>query len=262
MIHYIDSNNIGNINLLLLHGLGTDVNSWQFQFEDLPKHGYRLIAPDLPGFGESKFSGKKWGLQYAVDQVMELMDRHAIQKFVPAGISFGGVVAMKIALQFPNRIQGLILINTFSNLKPKSISEWSYFFRRGLRAFLMKPADQAKIVAERVFPLESQSIYRDILEVTIRKSNPRVYRRVMYELARINLKPELSNIKTKTLVISGADDTTIPLKNQKELALLIPGAEHKIIPKAGHAVIVDQPVHFNQCVVEFLDKISSNEIFK
>ncbi len=257
MLHFIDVGQRGNPCLLLLHGLGATAESWHFQLTELPARGYRLIAPDLPGFGKSPPGEGRWKIPQAVEQVADLMTRLEIDGFFIAGISMGGVVALQLAHRHSEWVKGLILINTFASLRPKSPSEWRYFVRRGLRSFLRKPADQARIVADRVFPLPEQAFYRDLLMDSIQSVDARVYRRAMIELARFNFVSKLPLIQVPTLVISGERDTTIPLENQRELARRIPGAEHVVIPDGGHAVIADQPELFNQQVVRFLEAIRS-----
>lgn len=259
MLHFIDPNPEGSPILLLLHGLGATAESWHFQLSELCARGYRLIAPDLPGFGRSPLAGRRWNLNQAVEQLIDLMDQLGIGRFIAAGISMGGTVALQMAYRYPRQVKGLILINTFSSLTPGSLSEWGYFLRRGWRAFLRTPADQAWIVAERVFPGPDQAAYREMLVESIRRADPIIYRQAMLALARFNFTRKLPAIKAPTLVISGAEDTTIPLKNQRELANKIPYAEHVVVPKAGHAVIADQPALFNLHVSRFLEKIGTTE---
>ncbi len=259
MLHFLDPNPEGSPILLLLHGLGATAESWHFQLSELCARGYRLIAPDLPGFGCSPSKGRRWNLDRVVEQVIAMMDRLGAGRFIAAGISMGGAAVLVMAYRHPSRVQGLILINTFSSLAPSSLSEWRYFLRRGWRAFLRKPEDQAWIVAERVFPKPKQAAYRELLVESIRRSDPNIYRQAMLALARFNFTRKLPDIRVPTLVISGAEDTTIPLKNQRELAAKIPGAEHVVIPAAGHAVIADQPVLFNLHVSRFIEKISAAE---
>lgn len=223
----------------------------------LKELGYRLIAPDMPGFGDSPANGRKWRVSKVSDALIGLLDELKVDQVVAAGISMGGVVALDMAIRHPQRVEGLALINTFASLKPTSLSEWTYFLRRGFRAFLRNPAEQASIVAERVFPGEDRAVYRQLLVESIRKSDPRMYRQAMLELARVDLTGRLGNIHVPTLVISGAEDTTIPLKNQKELALRIPRAEHVIIPQAGHGVIADQPEAFNRFLSEFIERVKA-----
>lgn len=260
MIHFIEANSGGSINILLLHGLGADANSWSYQFKGLSIRDYRLIAPDIPGFGSSPPYDGRWRLSAATDALVEMMDQLSVSQAIVTGISMGGVIAMDMAVRYPQRVRGLILINTFANLKPASASEWVYFLRRGFRAFFRNPAEQAQLVADRVFPGEERAYFRELLEASILKANPQAYRQAMLELVKVNFTSRLGKIRVPALVISGENDTTIPLKRQKELATGIARARHVIIPKAGHGVIADQPEVFNSCVRGFIEQVRA-EVF-
>jgi pimeloyl-ACP methyl ester carboxylesterase len=74
----------------------------------------------------------------------------------------------------------------------------------------------------------------------------------MRSLGFYDRKKQLKNIAIPTLVISGASDTTVALDDQVQLAQGISGCIHKIIPDAGHAIIIDQPARFNQVLIDFL----------
>ncbi len=240
--------------VLLLHGLGTEASSWTYQFDALTAAGYRPIAPDLPGFGRSKFSGDKWSIRYAADAITSLADRLKIGRFHLAGISMGGTVALQMAIQSPDRIISLILINTFATLRPKRWNEWFYLLRRYIRARLRGSGSQAEITASRIFPAPHQRELREQLIRHIRQTDPDVYRQAMRELALYDARHDLRNIQIPSLVISARNDTTVPLENQHDLSAGIPGCQQLFIEDAGHGVIIDQPDCVNQSMIQFINR--------
>ncbi len=168
---------------------------------------------------------------------------------VVAGISLGGVVALQLALDFPQMVQRLVLINTFACLRPKRFDEASYLLGRFVVANLRGKEYQAETVAKRLFPQPEQEGLRRELVQRILQADERVYRQAMQSLALFDARKRLHEIKMPTLIISGENDTTVPLPNQMELVNGIAGAEHVVIPDAGHAVIADQVVRFNQVLL-------------
>ncbi len=238
--------------VLLLHGLGVYGESWWHQIQALQEHGYLPIAPDLPGFGSTPADKGRWSVKNAAASAMRVLDQSGIDKVVVCGLSMGGVVALELAIEYPARIDGLILINTFSALRPASLSEIVYFVRRGLRAYLRSPGNQAELVAERIFPLPEHAEWRSRLVQSIRDSNPKVYRQSMLALARYNANRQLTGFEIPTLVITGSRDTTIPPRVQERMARKIPGARHHLIDGAGHGVIIDHVETVNQLILEFL----------
>lgn len=240
--------------VLLLHGLGADKESWFYQTPALLTAGYRVVAVDLPGFGHSDVLNRRWTFRRVNAALIQLADDQHIPKFSVAGVSMGGALALQLALDYPGRIKNLVLVSTFASLRPQSRSEWLYFLKRGLTTFTHGPQRQANLVAERVFPHPEQEYFRKVLIENIHQANPRVYRRVMVEIVRLDRLRELKGIQIPTLVVSGAEDTTIPLHVQKRLAHAIPGAQHVVIPGGGHAVNVDHWEQFNQALLDFLVK--------
>jgi len=253
-IAYLDPNPSGSPLVLLIHGLGADGSSWTYQLAPMVSSGMRPIAPDLPGFGRSKKLGGRWKVREAAEILKEFIDILQISRIFVAGLSMGGVVAQEFTLRFSEMVQGLILLDTFSNLMPKRKSETIYLLNRFITAQVKGVAYQADMVAQRLFPGEDKTELRDELRKRILQSDAGVYRQAMIELGLYNSLPRLKQITTPTLVISGQNDTTVPMANQDDLANGIRNAKRILIPNAGHAVIIDQPLLVNQAMIEFIQE--------
>lgn len=183
---------------------------------------------------------------------MEFTDKMGIGRFDVAGISMGGALALKIALDYPDRIDRLVLINTFARLKPRNIGQAFYFIRRFFLVNTGGRNEQARYVAGRIFPGDSQAGLRRTLENKILEADRKIYQQAMLSLGLFRVEKYLSKIKKPTLVISGGKDTTVALESQKMLAMAIPSARHVIIPDGGHAVTIDHPQEVNQALLSFL----------
>lgn len=251
-LYYQDPNPKGNPAVLLLHGLGANSDSWQLQVEDLISEGYRPLVPDLPGFGKSVYKGSAWSIQRIAREMASFVESLGISSISVVGISMGGTVALDLAILFPNAVRLLVLASTFACLRPDSLSGWGYFLRRYAVFSLRGLPEQAELVALRIFPEPGQIELRRLLVEQVTQADPKVYRQAMQALGFFDVRRRLKEIKATTLVISGGCDTTVPLKNQRELIEGIPNARQVIIAKAGHAVTIDQPVEFNAVLLEFL----------
>jgi pimeloyl-ACP methyl ester carboxylesterase len=255
-LFFLDPHPYNRVPVLLLHGLGTEASSWTYQFDALAAAGYRPIAPDLPGFGRSPFNGESWSIQYASKVIIGLADSLGIDRFHLAGISMGGTVALQMAIDNPDRITSLVLINTFATLRPKRWDEWIYLLRRYFRARVRGAGSQAELTASRIFPRPDQEELRQELVAHIRQTDPVVYKQAMRELAVYDAHRNLKNIRIPSLVISASNDTTVPLENQHDLFAGIPGCRQVFIENAGHGVIIDQPDRVNQTMIEFMNLFS------
>lgn len=244
--------------MLLLHGLGVHSDSWTMQTPVLIRDGMRPIIPDLPGFGKSSWSGKRWSIKKAAEQVSNLIASLGIDSAHVVGISMGGVLAQQFAIDHAQQVRRLVLVNTFSYLRPKKPGEWVYFIRRfvTIRTKGLKP--QADVVARHIFPRPDQAGLREAMKIQVLQSDERVYRAALTALGLYNNSRRLSQIAAPTLVITGACDTTVPLANQRFLMEKIPFARQIVIPNAGHAVIVDQPEAFNVAMMAFLNDNKNN----
>ena len=259
MIHTITESGLDlqekSSSILLLHGLGVYGESWWYQKQALHEAGYFPIAPDLPGFGSTPADEHSWSVAKAAESAVRVLDQAGIEQTVVCGLSMGGVVALELALSRPDRLSGLVLINTFAALRPANLGEVIYFVRRGARTYLRSPADQAEKVAQRVFPHPTQGEWRKRLVESIRSSDPVIYRKSMMALAKFNVSRKLDRITMPTLVITGTEDSTIPPQVQTRMARKIPGAVQYLIHGAGHGVIVDHYEEVNALLLDFLAQI-------
>jgi pimeloyl-ACP methyl ester carboxylesterase len=252
-IHYLDQYPEGSPIVLLLHGLGSCGESWGYQFPALGEAGFRAIAPDFPGFGNSNYPGGGTSIAAIAGSLVQLLRSLGAEPAHVVGISMGGTVALQMALDAPNWVKKLILVNTFAQLRPKSASVWTYFAVRYLLVHTLGLPAQAKAVAGRIFPQPQQDDLRRELVRQICQADPRGYRAAMRALARFNVRQRLREIRCDTLVVSGEFDSTVPLETQQQLVQGIPGARHITIRSAGHAVIAEQPDVFNRCLLDFLN---------
>ena len=251
-LHYLDPNPSGKPTVLLLHGLGADSTSWKLQMPALVEAGFRPLAPDAPGFGESPYDGRGWNIRRVAGQLAGLLEELGTGPAHVVGLSMGGVIAQQFALDFPQLTKKLVLVSTFSVLRPEQPGGWAYFLRRAVSVLTMGQVAQARMVAQRLFPNPKDQELREMFLAVVARADPRAYRRAMLALGLFDSSRRLREIQSPTLVITGADDSTVSPARQKLLVQGIPCARQVVIPQAGHAVSIDQAQRFNQILLEFL----------
>jgi pimeloyl-ACP methyl ester carboxylesterase len=222
------------------------------QFDALAELGYRPIAPDVPGFGKSPYGGKGWSISRMSSVMADLLNELGVIPAHVVGISMGGVIAQQLTLDHPRLVRKLVLVNTFSVLRPTRLSGWLYFLQRFLLVHILGLPTQAKFVAKRIFPGTDQQAMRDLLVERITQADPRAYRAAMRSLGLFNSSKRLREITVPTLVITSDHDTTVPMDSQKFLVNNISSARQVVIHNACHAVTIDQPVAFNAALMDFL----------
>jgi 3-oxoadipate enol-lactonase len=250
-LHYLETNSEGADPVVLLHGLGVNGASWELQFPALTQGGFRTLAPDMRGFGHSSYPGEA-SVQAMAEDVATFIRTLASSRAHVVGISMGGAVALQLAVDAPACIERLVLVNTFAELRPKTLSSWLYFVQRMVLIHTLGLGVQAELVARRIFPYPHQTAERDAYREQVRLANPKAYRATMRGFLRYSVMGQLANIPHKTLVVTSIDDTTVPPINQSVIAERIPHARQVEIPASGHAVSVDSPDVFNAVLLGFL----------
>jgi len=264
-IHYQEKG-VGQA-LVLIHGFTSSTYSWKDVFDPLSKQ-FRVIAVDLKGFG---FSGKPEGDYTRRAQaliVAHLLDHLKIEKAWLGGNSMGGEVALNFALQNPQRVTGLILIDSAGvEVAGSGSLAPGYLLVPGVGRILMALAltsdklvregleksfyDDTKVTAEGVafyhLPLKTRDGQRAAL-------------RARTQAGQFPIEPELARIAAPTLILWGADDELIPLAAGRKMNSLIKGSQLVVIERCGHVPQEEMPERVLDEVTKFvatLDKTST-----
>lgn len=240
--------------LVLLHGLGGSGLDWVLQLPAfVPK--FRTITVDLRGHGQSpKPKGPYRIAQFAADVALLLMRLDARPAHIVA-LSLGGAVAQQVAVDYPELVRSLVLVNTASNFVSADWRQRMLGLKRFAGVYLQGMDKVAVDVADRLFPLLEQTPLRTEAVERIASNDPQAYRASLWAIARFNTTFLLELITCPTLIVAGEQDATVSLVAKQILAHGIPNSRLVIIPNSGHATPIDQPEAFNGTVLEFLSTI-------
>lgn len=223
--------------LVFLHGWGVNSKIFEPLFYYL-KNDFEIYALDLPGFGKTPIE-KAMTLKDYADFIYKFFKKNNIKDPMVIGHSFGGAVATKLAIIHPESLSKLILVCASTIRQPR---QKMILLKK--TADLLKPVFPEKL---RKFVLKllklDKTDYAQIESPELKET----FKKVIGE----DLKPELSLIKSPTLVIWGENDSETPLKEGELIAKTIPGAEFKIIKNAGHFVFLEKPEEFIKLIKDF-----------
>lgn len=239
--------------LLFVHGFPLSRGAWQKQI-DAFRSSYRVIAPDLRGFGESDAgAGLVTMAQYA-DDLHALLQQLRTGPVVLIGHSMGGYVSFAFLRQHPQMVRGLVLVGTRAGKDTPEVAA-------GRRATAEKvQAKGVEVVVEAMAPkmLAAGNHDRAMAEQVrglMTSSKPAGIVGALLGMAeRPDATVELARISLPTLVITGADDVLIPPTESEKLAQAISGSQLNGIPQAGHLVAFEQADEFNHVLSEWLDR--------
>lgn len=246
--------------LVLIHGFPLSADSWLPQLLRVPP-GWRVVAPDLRGFrGAGAVGSDDAALDHAtVDthaaDVLALMTHLDIDRAVVGGLSMGGYVTLALVRRAPARVSGLILANT----RAGADSEQGRAGRNLMIELVQREGPPA--VAREMLPkllgatsTREQPDLVDAVRLLIEANTTAGIAAAVRALRdRPDATPVLSSISCPTLIITGDEDTLIPVSESEAMHRAIRGSTLIILPRAGHLSNLESPQAFNQAIWDWSD---------
>ena len=231
----------GRPTLVMVHGAGGRAQIWQNQILLLDKT-INVLALDLPGHGNTEGNGRSHISEYAqwlVDMMKKMFD-HPIFLM---GHSMGGAIVQEVAVTSPRRLEGIILVGTGARLKvaPMFLDGLLDNFEQTLEA----------IMGFAYAPGTDRSIIEQGKEIMI-STGSNVVHNDFLACDRFDSRQVLAQIHLPCLVLCGGKDKLTPLKLCEALKESIEGSILKIIPDAGHMVMIERYVEMNEAVQDFV----------
>ena len=240
--------------ILFLHSFGHNKNLWFPQLTHFLEKGFRVLAPDMPGHGDSSYDPACHGVDQMAQCYIELLDSLEIRKAVLAGISMGGYIALRMWARRPDLIAAMILSNTKAEKDSDEIvarrrAQIANIQKHGLEHFVTTGAPR------RLSPvtLERRPWVLDTIKLLNYTVPPEVNAATLEAMA---VKPDdtkvLPTIDVPVLVIAGSDDIFIPKDSPGNLHRGIKGSRYHEIAGTGHVSSLEAPTEYNRVMEEFL----------
>ncbi|MEZ4766851.1 MAG: alpha/beta fold hydrolase [Caldilineales bacterium] len=245
--------------LVFIHGLGGSRADWELQAPATAPF-FRVITPDLRGHGLSAKPDGPYRISLFAADVAALMRRIEARPAHVVGLSLGGAVAQQLALDAPEMVRSLVLVNTAARFMSAGWRKRLMGIRRFASTYLGGMQAVADDVSRQLFPRLEQAALRSEAVQRLTANDPRAYRDSLMAIARFNAEDRLPAITCPTLVISGDRDYAVPMASKQRLAEQIPGSRLVVIPQSGHATPADQPEAFNQALLSFLREVESGRL--
>ncbi len=254
--------------LILIHGFGGSMWNWENQYSVLART-HRVIIPDLLGSGLSDKPEEAYTPKRLVEFFRQFMDTLHIPQATLIGNSMGAGLAMAMALDFPERVTGLILISGFPAQVETSIASPQYqrFLYHRPPLWLAKLGNwmagrraTEKILKEIVY--NAELISPTVIERSFRNRQRGGFLAPLYSLMD-NIQSwegqygnKLQMISHQILLLWGEHDRVFPLEVGERVKNQLPHVEWHVIPKAGHLAQWEQPALVNQFILSFLERES------
>ena len=248
--------------LLLVPGLGTTCRLWDAVVPELAEH-FSLVLADNRNVGRSVGRRRPNSTADLACDLVELLDELQLERAHVMGISLGGIIAQRLAVDHPGRVGRLVLVSCADRFTP--------YLRQvaGLLATMVRKfrGDHfARTVELLGTSPEFLDAHPECVEGRVRdKCNAGVSPRAMLDqlrcVSRAEMAPEDYRIAAPTLVVAGEHDSLIPSCYSRRMAAKIPGSRFEVVAGAGHNPLVDYPERLVPLVVDFLreNNVASHE---
>ena len=233
----------GDRALVLLHGYPFDHSMWRPQLRDLAEEA-RIIAPDLRGLGKSEWNdADSASMRTHAEDTIAWMDAQGIQRAVVAGLSMGGYIAFEVWRRAPQRVAGLVLLDTKAEPDSPEAREARDKQKEEIARGGMAAICDGTI--QRVLGKTTREIGGSVVEHVRRMiltTKPEGARGALDALRdRPSSVPDLPGISVPTIVVVGEEDELTPVSVAQKMAAGIPGAELRVIPRVGHVSSLESP---------------------
>lgn len=248
-----------NKTLVLLHGLGGDLDAWKKDVDIFRKLGYPVVLVDLRGHGKSDrpTTDQSYHFKRFAEDIKEIILVEELKRTILVGHCFGGVIAMMVDVYFPSIINALVLIDT--TYKPHFLAE-SFSKHKSLQKLMdlvikvsptihsSSPRDYAIFVGTK--DIDIRRLWSDITHTSLKT----------YLLASellVNMPPEsfLRKIQVPTLIIEGIEDTIFPVELAAVMYQRIKHSAVEFIEEANHILVLNNPTEITATIDRFVENL-------
>lgn len=241
----------------MIHGLGLDRYLWD-PYVPVLSEDYRVISYDLLGHGDADPLTARVNSAEFNTQVISVLDACGIDRAVLIGFSLGGVIARTVAANHPDRVAGLVLLNTISTRPPEIKRQ---VVNRANQLDSGQTEGLSEQAIDRWFTPNFRETCPDVIDAVLARlgrNNPNSYRHAYRYFAEVDAEAASTHafVDTPTLVITGEEDRNSTPAMAREIASAIPGATSHILPSLRHMGLVEDSKAVLSLVRTFLSTLN------
>lgn len=235
--------------MVLLHGLGSSGRDWELQLPALTD--YRVLLIDMRGHGRSEKPSGPYSVPMFARDVVAIFDHVGFTSAHVVGLSMGGMIAFQMAVDTPERIRSMVIVNSGPALVPASLSDK---FKVWLRFFIVRMMGMRKMgetLAPRLFTDADMDVQRQQFIERWAENDRESYLAAMRAIVGWTVLDRIGTIQIPTLIVAADMDYT-PISAKEAYIAKMPSARLHIIENSHHAVPAERPDAFNRVLADFL----------
>jgi pimeloyl-ACP methyl ester carboxylesterase len=240
--------------VLLIHGLGSAGADWKLQVPALASR-YRVITYDVRGHGDSGKPEHGYDVSTLAADAAALLRQLGAEPAHVVGLSLGGMIAFQLAVDAPELVRSLTVVNSGPALVGRTPAEKRRLKTRLFLTWALGPRGLARLLAKKLFPKREQAPLREQFLARMAGNDRRAYLAVTRAIMGWTVADRLAEVICPVLVVSGDRDYT-PVATKEEYVRRLRDARLVVIPDSGHATPLDRPEELNQCLLEFFGSLA------
>ena len=236
--------------LVFIHGLGSSNQDWAFQTAFFPAY-FKTITYDVRGHGQSEKAKPPYSVPLFAKDLKALLNNLELEKAHIVGLSMGGWIAFQFAIDYPEMVDSLTIVNSWADMRIKTFSDKMTYFQRALFFKFLSMRKIGEVVGAKLFIKPEQE---ELLQNFIDKwaENDKTSYMASFKTAKgWSVEDRLGEITCPVLVVAADEDYT-PVSAKEAYVKKMPNARLAVIKDSRHATPVERPDEFNQVVLDFL----------
>ncbi len=238
--------------LVFIHGLGSSTQDWGFQTAEFSKH-YQVITFDLRGFGKSDKPKTPYSMKLFAADTAGLLKGLGVSAAHVVGLSLGGSVAFQLAVDAPELVKTLTIVNSGPALVLRSFKDRIAVYSRFLIVRLLGMRKMGEMIFKKLLPNPQDTEMRERVIARFAQNDQAAYLNTMRAYIGWSVLDRIGGIGCPTLVIASDQDYT-PVALKEMYVKLMPNARLVVLEDSRHAVPAEHPQKFNAVLAEFLAK--------
>ncbi|HLF88560.1 MAG TPA: alpha/beta hydrolase [Anaerolineales bacterium] len=238
--------------ILFLHGLGSSVRDWESQIGYFSRH-YQVIVVDVRGHGKTDKPPGPYSIPLFARDVSALLKALETGPAHVVGISMGGMVGFQLAVDAPEIVKSLAVVNSGPEMVVRTFKERLQVWQRFLIVRLVGMRKMGEVLSGRLFPKPEQERLRTTFIERWAENDPRAYRDSLRAIVGWSVSAHLEKIACPVLVIAADQDYT-PVEAKASYLKRLKQGEMVVIDDSRHATPVERPDEFNEVLMGFLKK--------
>ncbi len=254
-VHYLEGGRGETV--VLLHGIFAEKDHW-VDFARPLTDRYRVVAPDLPGFGESgRLDNEDYDYATQVERLKQLLDRLDIARAHLAGNSMGGTIAALFAIRYPERVTSVAFIGAPHGIRSPTPSDMDRLIDAGGAPLVVRNEAEFERMLSLVFvqrPFLPYPILHDAQAGAVQnaQSNLRIWHRQLKD--RYLLEDRIGELRTRSLLLWGQGDRIFDVSAVDTVRSRLKNGQVNVMPEVGHLPMMEAPKETSRLYAAFLSQ--------